>query len=64
MKNGSAERRKPLPVPAQKSDAVLRARCDQSLKDRVIAFTSRRGRRESDLVREAVIEFLARKEAA
>jgi len=64
MKHGSAERRKPQPVPAPKSEAVLRARCDQSLKARVIEFTSRRGRREADLVPEAVIEFLEQREAA
>lgn len=43
--------------------AVLRARCPQRLKERVIAHAAQKGHDASDVVRQAVIEFLDRIES-
>lgn len=40
--------------------AVLRARCDEQLKERVARLAAGRGHDEADVVRQAVIEFLDR----
>jgi len=39
---------------------VIRARCDQALKDRVIALAARAGLEEADIIRLAVTDYLAR----
>ncbi len=63
MSHATAARRSKSKADPKSTD-VLRARCDSELKARVVAFADARGRKVSDLVREAVIEFLQQRRAA
>jgi hypothetical protein len=45
-------------------DAVIRARCFDELKQRVLIYAARKGSDEAQIVRQAVIEFLERNEAS